>query len=68
MTPAMKDAIIWQCLSEAEQRHANSNLPIEARVRAAHTFSVFLKVAHSRGYSYYSLRKVAQTNRKGARA
>lgn len=50
------DAMLWECLTEAEARKEDSGLPIEVRLRSAKTVALCLREARSRGYDYVGLR------------
>jgi hypothetical protein len=52
MQTKLSDAELWICLSEAESRKGNSNLPIDVRVRSFETYAICLREADNRGYDY----------------
>lgn len=64
----LTDAELWQCMLEAEQRKADSQLPIDVRVRSSETFALCLREASNRGYDYSGLRTAAATDRAPGRA
>lgn len=60
MKTNLTDAELWQAMTEAEARKADSTLPIDVRVRSFETYSICLREAANRGYDYASLKaKVA---------
>jgi hypothetical protein len=50
---------LWQCLSEAEDRKADSSLPLDVRIRSMETYAICLREADNRGYDYSTLKAVA---------
>ena len=52
----LTDSELWQCLNEADERKADSALPIDVRVRSFETYSICLREASNRGYDYASLK------------
>lgn len=52
----LTDRELWQCLNEADQRRADSTLPIDVRVSSFETYSICLREASNRGYDYTTLK------------
>jgi hypothetical protein len=50
---------LWACLSEADARRSNGNLPIDVRVRSFETYAICLREAANRGLGYETLRDAA---------
>ena len=59
--PGLSDQDLWLCLIEAEQRTANTALPMDVRIRSFQTYNLCLHVAKNRGLDYVSLRQRCET-------
>ena len=57
----LSDQDLWLCLIEAEQRTANTDLPMDVRIRSFQTYNLCLHVAKNRGLDYVSLRQRCET-------
>jgi hypothetical protein len=59
MKTQLTDAELWRAMVEAEERKADSSLPLDVRIRSFETYALCLREASNRGYSYTGLRAAA---------
>jgi len=59
MKTKLTDKELWQCLTEAENRKSDKDLPLDVRVRSMETYTICLREADNRGYDYSTLKAVA---------
>lgn len=53
---ALTDRELWDCLTEADARRADTSLPLGVRIRSCETYSLCLRALTDRGHDYATLK------------